>query len=96
MNEMIERVARAICNATTSIDPDTPLKEITKYYEIKGTTDPLWSVYVKAAYRAIEAMREPTEKMTGAGNAVFRTHDAPELWGDECWRTMIDEALKDD
>jgi len=49
--------------------------------------------YIEHARAAIEAMREPTEYMASAG---WLTNMADDGQGpDDCWRKMIDEALKE-
>lgn len=79
MNEMIERVARAICKADGQ-DPDHE-GELTD----EGTFQ--WQSYVTDARAAIEAMREPTKAMIAA---CYPDEDAGLIW-----RDMIDAALKE-
>ncbi len=84
MNDMIERVAKAIhskqYNSTTSPYGD-PADQKTK-----------WSKVLARA--AIEAMREPTEEMLAT---AFKTYNAKHLIAlsyKKPWRAMIDAALK--
>ena len=86
MSEMIERVARALAKSDGA-DPDMVL-------DVDGEPMPVWrATYWHPARAAIEAMREPTERMVGVGEGAFTpdglTH--PVILG---WRAMIDEALK--
>jgi hypothetical protein len=84
MNEMVERVAKAICNATREFDWDSE-------------DESLRTQFRNEAIAAIQAMREPTPTMTylaswavgpggdGAKKAVLA----------KAWRAMIDAALKE-
>lgn len=94
MSEMVTRVARAIWPA------------------VKGITLTEWEnahplakeVMLGKARAAIEAMREPTEKMIAEGDSAmdWDSSDATGQWyvhyhdGDaaKSWQAMIDEALK--
>ena len=92
MSEMIERVARAILAQGSGFAWEDYAKEARQHA-------------LKQARAAIEAMREPTEKMSGASpdeGVKFRTT----LFGQEgtlevrnpaaVWRAMIDAALSED
>ena len=67
MNEMINRVAKAIA--------------------LRDTTDEF-----AMARAAIEAMREPTDKMLSAADYSGSLEEGSSALG--CWQAMIDEALK--
>jgi len=82
MSEMIERVARAIFRA------DYP--EEGEGSEIAWEKRAHW--YSEAARAAIEAMREPTEEMSEAGNVP--TYQWVDNTADDVWSRMIDAALK--
>lgn len=76
MNEMVERVARAIYESGW----DLTWENAPEHVKDDARRD---------ARAGIEAMREPTEGMGRAGDAVagiFRSRST--------WRDMIDEALK--
>jgi hypothetical protein len=94
MNEMIERVARAICKQD-GCNPDDEGTTLTlaQYGNIKilpsgGYCAPAWEFYVAKAIAAIEAMREPTEEMLEAG--PLEPYMDKDIWG-----KMIDAALKE-
>lgn len=78
MSEMVERVARAICQP-----PCTVAERAT------GCCGECGPIVVRAR-AAIEAMREPTEGMAKALLAHGRVE--PSVLGG--WQMMIDEALK--
>ena len=93
MSEMVERVARAICEAD-GVDPDKEICGMGVQLPI-GELAPAWRARLKQARAAIEAMREPTEAMTNQEGLH---------WGYSChvcgglkegWQAMIDDALKD-
>lgn len=74
---MIERVAKALSIADGN-HPDACSNDEDEI--------PYWTLYVKMARAAIEAMREPTEEMANAGAKVaFMSADL--------WAAMIDAAL---
>ena len=87
-NEMIERVAVAICLNVECYSP-----------ALKNTVCPLLcDECLQQARAAVEAMRKPTEDMVEAGVAAWLKEDTPTL-GNEAVITMIhhaviDEALK--
>lgn len=78
MNEMIERVARAICLADTGL-PEGETADAREWYRC-------------AARAAIEAMREPTDAMLAEGGVAmsFASHPSD---ANRSWRAMIDAAL---
>lgn len=95
---MIERVARAMCVAK-GIDPDEPTHasggtgiDITVYQR-------QWQKQVVAARAAIEAMREPSEKMAAAFFSPIADTAAASYFEDDdfeyCYRAMINAALED-
>jgi hypothetical protein len=89
MNEMIERVARAIC-VDEYEDPD----------ELLDTNDPVWTDYISRARAAIEAMREPTDAMKEAGGngvcgIIQDVGDKSEKHFVRLWHCAIDAALED-
>lgn len=83
MNEMIERVAKAIVKSYLKSEvPEASNEDIDKavnrcYHE--------WIVHAKDA---IQAMRDPTQDMI---NAYYDSNYGDPVPG---WQTMIDEALK--
>lgn len=79
-NEMIERVAKAICSNC----PDPGQMEI--------MNDP-WKLAIPVARAVMEAMREPTAAMVIAGRAT-PIFDADATNAEDAWKIMIDEALK--
>ncbi len=80
MNEMIERLSRALFEADNGKPP---------YLESSPNG---WKSYVKTARLAIEAMRDPTREMEQAGGDYLAgNYPAAEA----CFRTMIDAALRD-
>lgn len=89
MSEMVERVARALCEAIgfpadgNVLDGD----------QIKIG----WHTQIPKARAAIEALRLPTDAMVGAGHAEIKPDNLPADAGDarQCWRAMIDAALRD-
>ena len=79
MNEMIERVARAM----------DPVCFIDLVADIEGFQYRKL-VALQNARVAIEAMREPTDEMV---KAAFVTLELLEGSQDDCWKSMIDAAL---
>ena len=80
MNEMVERVARAICKAN-DYDPDANDNLLSGP---SGTRN--WHLYVTHARAAIAVMREPTQEMVESG-----VENAPNPR--DIWEAMIDAAL---
>lgn len=87
MSEMIERVARAIWDATPNHSP------------AKGNGDQAWRFFVDEARAAIEAMREPTSDMLRTADGVVLTDEELESGPYELtkaeYQSMIDKALQD-
>ena len=81
-NEMVERVARAICREDASVVPSLG--------DMHLHVNNCWRYFVRQARAAIEAMREPTEALQAAG-AHRRENRKPVA---DIWRAMIDEALR--
>jgi len=79
---MVERVARAIYEADDVWSEAFPWPNM-------GSPNQSADEYRRIARAAIEAMREPTEAMVGAGWAEALAENANGVWSD-----MIDEALK--
>lgn len=83
MSSMIERVAEAIYEA-----------DVGKGWHLHS------EFYLKAARAAIEALREPTEEMAVTGGSACKYVDDDGENGVnranayECYKAMIDEALK--
>ncbi len=79
MNEMVERVARALWmeryNGPPWEDEESDMREI----------------YYGRASAAIAAMREPTEEMMTAGGERLGTTN---YYAGQCWKAMADAALK--
>ena len=90
MSEMVERVARALCESNGS-DPDA------LHFQIPDDEyqEPAWKAYVFEARAAIEAMREPDDEMVEA--ACQATFIPVSLTGEQThrlgYRAMLDAAL---
>lgn len=89
MNEMIERVIRAIDEAgefTASVNAEGGPYESVNAGNMRRRLQ-------NAARAAIQAMREPTEAMAEAGRLQFmcRSEDCYEIWN-----AMVGAALKDE
>lgn len=93
MNEMIERVARALCVASGK-DPDADSRKLPNGLILDiALEDPrTWRLYIKKARVAIGAMREPTDAMCIAAEADL--YDGDELIARYAWPIMIDAVLK--
>ncbi len=93
MNEMIERVARALCVAR-GINPDHIGELPSEHGEaVSDHAFPQWRLHIKLARASIAAMREPLRKMANAAfHEVGHVDDQEDL--ENCWKAMIDEALK--
>lgn len=83
INEMVERVARAICQERP--DAIGPMTCDDGRGVARGK--PAWTAWENDARAAIGAMREPTDKMVCA--ALDSKERAYSGW----WRAMIDAAL---
>lgn len=81
-DDIIERVARAICNA------DMKGYGGCFYPECRDNCLPQ---QIPLARAAIEAMREPTDEMVAVGCAA--AYPATDDEAIACWQHMIDEAL---
>lgn len=68
MNEIIDRIAQAICNAGKG---QPAWDEATEYQR---------DFHRAEARAAIEAMREPTKAMLLAGHGANLCDNAPEVW----------------
>ena len=93
MNEMVERVARAIAESQGY------RVEAIKAMMYDDRVTPSWQEFLDDARAAIEAMRDcdaGTPAMLVSGKkALFSCSDDPELEdARKCWQAMIDEALK--
>lgn len=98
MSEMVERVARAIAS-TRGRDPDDTAGGPHPGGTWLEKGEPWWRGDVDAARAAIEAMREPTEKMIEAGQLYCWDDGHPTVGSHaiqgQVFRAMIDAALKD-
>ncbi len=83
MSEMVERVAKAMCDAEMG-------HGIFEAYKVHRDS------YMTLARVSIEAMREPTEAMVDAANALDRVEAGLLMVAtpNRAWEAMIDEALK--
>ena len=79
MSEMVDRVAKALSD---QMEADMPSFTVMSWDKC---TDQAREVFRKRARAAIEAMREPTERMSDC----ISSYDNPTIW-----QAMIDEALK--
>lgn len=93
MATMIERVARAICNAA-GIDPDGKFKS-SDYSARTAPHEYAWHEFLPEARAAIEAMRDPTEGMLHAGR-MKTTTEWIESGPDDVWGAMIEVAIKNE
>ena len=87
---MIERVALALKAKIGEAFDATPIPGSPAEWGDWSATGGMLNLE-DVARAAIEAMREPTQEMLRAGWAAAHDEDA----GD-CWRDMIDAALKED
>ena len=95
MNEMVERVARALCraaaiNAYPVVDPGPVLDAIVE----AAWEYPKWEEYARVA---IAAMREPTIQMQQSSSdltSVLLGTPLDGLSATTFYQAMIDEALK--
>ena len=96
MNEMIERVARAICKAR-GFEPEgcndpAPVPRGTTV--VLAVALPNWRYFRVDAEAAIAAMREPTEVMLCEGLRQ-PCADIEEYDLKVAWQAMIDEVLRE-
>ena len=54
-----------------------------------------WDEWIIEARVAIEAMREPTDAMVNGRRITRECNSDAALWAPHIWRSMIDEALKE-
>lgn len=88
MNEMIERVVRAIIESLNdSMDPH--VRPLTYEEVINDSRHGI----VQAAKAAIVAMREPTDEMIRVGSAIIVTDDISQA--EFTWQRMVDAALEE-
>lgn len=86
MNEMVERVARALREEARVVG-------VNSWDEMEESRKEKWRWSARAA---IEAMREPTPGMEStAFDLRACTDDGCDPSGPAYWRRMIDEALRD-
>ncbi len=100
-DNMVERVARAICTSRL-IDPDStvyygvPLQVTASAYTPIGEPFPAWRLFISEARTAVAAMREPTEAMLDAGGSALSGmtfNDYPRKQDAALWQAMIDAVL---
>jgi len=84
MNDMVERVARAICANSCSQCDENP----ERCYD--------WRALTTEACAAIEAMREPTSEMIEAATGCYQNETLRNIGYDEFYRAMIEAALTPD
>lgn len=94
MSEMVERVARAMCNQYLKrLHDNETRREAVVEYE--------WHEWEGEAIAVIKAMRDPTARMTEAGlaaawneiNADIGTVEIQTAIGRTVWHYMIDAAI---
>jgi len=85
MSEMVERVARAICESTEA-----------DIFDELDAHSIFRAVYIQQARAAIEAMREPTDEMIEAG-LEHQVHTVENSRASTFvrWSWMVDAALGD-
>ena len=82
MSEMVERVARAICEAS-GLNPDHNYDP----NQISRSDDVRWRLFIPHARAAIEALRDPTEDMANAAEC------AEPFSFEAMWKAAVDAAL---
>lgn len=89
MTNIIEKVAAALCEANLGDDPYAACT-LAGAENSKG-----WEQWVDEARAAIEAMREPTEKMEAAADDLNPGSNLPYEPGSpkKVWQAMIDHML---
>lgn len=91
MNEMVERVARAMWESMRlEYDQMVPWEEAQDNNDELGPARRQLRLMARAA---IAAMREPTEEMFRAAEEVVDPDDRFSFSFAECWRAMIDAVL---
>lgn len=90
MSEMVERVARAMCEKHYS-ERFGPSAENN---HVKMNVDGNWHLFTGAARAAIEAMVEPTTWMLNEAVEIAVEQDG-NVSGNEYWQRMIQAALKE-
>ena len=90
---MIEKVARAICEAQ-NVDPEHPCGGLGILVP-KGETWPAWRVRIPQAKAAIEAMMEPTKEMAFAGTDKIMA-DPMNIDSRVPYQAMIKAALEEE
>ena len=99
MNEMVERVALALCACFVDVDPDKPMLFKGADPDVIYMNDPLWKALLPMAMSAISAMREPSPAMLAAADAAtppgfhWGIRDGDLHSGRVIYKAMIDEAL---
>jgi len=84
MTEMVERVARAICESTEA-----------DIFDELDAHSIFRAVYIQQARAAIEAMLEPTDEMDSAGNYEICPANSCECSPFKIYRAMVSAALGD-
>jgi hypothetical protein len=102
-SEMVAKVARALaadaCRLFMERDPNFA-NHRAKEYSDPTWNDPdayaeaKWSLYVRQARAAIEAMAEPTEEMVAAGKAAWIS-DGNLTFSRRVWQAMLTAALSE-
>jgi hypothetical protein len=88
MNEMVRRVAAAVCS-------NMPVKREHQTPSGRAWVDEKWVDYVDIARTTIEAMREPTEAMLCGARDWSIKKNGMGVGNDQatgCWQAMIDAA----
>jgi hypothetical protein len=104
MNEMVERIARALCRDRVvrifaEAESRTDNIKIGQYPLLTEFIEDYWKDYIFSAKAALAAIREPTEAMKRAGSQELDAYDDqtkpdnPEIAA-AIYRGMIDEALR--
>lgn len=79
MSDMVERVARALSIADGN-HPDACSND--------EEEQPMWTLYLKDARAAIEAMRQPTDEMINDEDLPYSPAETRQFW-----QALIDAAL---
>lgn len=98
MDEMVERVARSLCEREIRIARRWDTRPEQLEAMMPKAIDANWGEFTDQARVSIMAMREPTETMMEAPRAALVTAGTDFLMNTwearEAWVHMIDEALK--